>query len=294
MSNVRPGSYSVSVNFALPWKKDKPANAIGENKKRKKTLKPIIHPIFEKCAGLTEDNFWISTFNDCSRGKFPRGFNYKNNILLHKKGNKLARCELSDSPSEVFFTTREFFRVAAGIMSAEDRKRFKQLEEEKLAEKEAKKEYKWKDIKTERLKEILINEFINNLAIKLDFDEDEKNELITTVKKGFLLKYFNSSNVIMAGFKIVEIDGLLYNEENREYEIDSRYINNKKIKKGGTGLGIEKTEKKTDVDFLTMWEKYLDCLDNKKVKKSTSYSSSYIRNDSEESISKTFEHSFTS
>jgi hypothetical protein len=292
MSNVRPGSYSVSVNFNLPWKKDKPANLIGEPKKRKKTLKPIIHPIFEKCASLTDDAYWVSVFNDCSRGKFPRGFSYKNNMLLHKKGNKITRVEIPNSISETFFTSKEFFRVSGGIMSSQDRKKMKEIEEEKLLEKESNKDYKWKDIKTEKLKEILINEFIKDISEKLNFNNDEKKELITTVKKGFLLKYFNSNNVIMSNFKIIEIEGLLFNEETEEYEIDPIYIHERKNKKGGTGLGIEKTDKKTDLNFLSIWEKYLDGLDNKKIKKVISYSSSYFRNESEES--RTFENSYTS
>jgi len=295
MSNVKPGNYSVSVNF-LPWKKDKPINNIGfDSKKRKKTLRPIIHPIFEKCIALTEDPFWISIFNDCSRGKFPRGFNFKNNILLYKKGNKVTKAEITDSISEVFFTTMEFFRISGGIMSVSDRQKMKENEEKKLLEKlETKKEYSWKEIKTEKIKEILINEFINKLAKNLDFNEEEKKDLTTTVKKGFLLKYFNSNNVKMSGFQIVEIEGLIYNEENNEYEIDSNYMNERKTKKEITTLGIEKTEKKTELNFLFLWEKYLESLENKKTKKSNTYSSSYVLNESEESISRTFDNSFTS
>jgi hypothetical protein len=211
---------------------------------------------------------------------------------MHKKGNKIVRCEIPDSYSEAFFTSKEFFRVSGGIMSAEDQKRMKQFEEEKLAEQEAKKKYEWKDIKTEKLKEILINEFIKDLATKMNFNEEEKKELITTVKKGFLLKYFNSKNVIMSGFKIVEIDGLIYNEEIREYEIDPRYIQNRKSKKENKGLGIEKTDDSPELNFLKMWEKYLDSLETKSVKKTFSCSSSYFQNQSDES--KTFESSFTS
>jgi len=293
MNNVRPGSYSVSVNFSLPWNKTQASYSIGETKKRKKTLKPVIHEIFEKCSELTEDRIWISTFKECARGKFPRGFSYKNGFLLFKKGNKISRCEISQSISEILFTTKDFFYKMGGIMSAEDKKKLKEKEEEKLSEKELLKEYTWKDIKTEKLKEILINEFIKNISLELEFDQEEKNEFTTTVKKGFLLKYFNHKNVIMSDFKIIKIEGLIYNKEYREYEIDEQYINERKSKKNGTGLGIEKDEKKSEVNFLSLWEKYLDCLENKRIKKS-SYSSSYFKNDSEESISKTFDNSFTS
>ena len=42
-----------------------------------------------------------------------------------------------------------------------------------------------------------------------------------------------------------------------------------------------------------MWEKYLDNLESKKNKKIMSYSTSYIRNESEDSLTKTYDNSFT-
>ncbi len=98
----------------------------------------------------------------------------------------------------------------------------------------------------------------------------------------------------MSGFKISGIDGLIYNPELDEYEIDEIYIKERKSKKSGS-LDIEKTQKSPDIKFLSIWEKYLEGLDNAKIKKSTTYSSSYTRNESDESsISRTLDYSLTS
>ena len=71
------GTYSVSIkSFFDSWKQKAPKPEI--DKKGKKTLKPILHPIFEKCSCLTSDKFWQYIFMDCARGKFPRNFSYKN------------------------------------------------------------------------------------------------------------------------------------------------------------------------------------------------------------------------
>src|SRR4051794_24053377 len=83
------GQYSISVAYS-PWKTDKPKTINADTKKGKKTLRPIINPIFEKCAILTEDTFWKSTFSECARGRFPRGYSFKNNLITHKKGNKIT------------------------------------------------------------------------------------------------------------------------------------------------------------------------------------------------------------
>lgn len=284
------GHYAVCVQFSLPWKKDRPRAApVQETKKRKKTLKPIVHPIFEKCIEITDDKFWQSTFLDCARGKFPRGYTFKNNLLTHKKGNKISTLELdSSSKTEVFYSTKAFFHACSGLMSAADRKyKQKQEEEKMLEEMESFDDMTWKDVRTDKLKELMITEFICSICTKMKYNEEEKRELITVVKKGLMLKYFNSDNIIMEGGRIVEIDGLIFNESKNMYEIDSSYC--KKTERRGVlgALGIEKTEKKIEVDFMEIWKKYLESLENKRTKKSTTFSSSNILNESDE-LSKSF------
>ena len=123
------GQYSVSISFSLPWKKEKPKIT---DKKRKKTLKPIVNPIFEKCADLTADIFWKSILMDCARGKFPRGFSFKNNLLSHKKGSRVTTLEVNKSATDTLVGTINFFQSVAGIMSATDREKLQQKEEEKI------------------------------------------------------------------------------------------------------------------------------------------------------------------
>ena len=291
MSNNSAGQYSVSISFSLPWKKEK-VKILNDSKKGKKKLKPIINPIFEKCASLTEDTFWQSIFMDCARGKFPRGFTFKNNLLTHKKGTRLTTLEISNSPTDVYSATINFFQSIAGIMSVKDRRKLQKIEEEKLIEEmEKDTDLTWGKIRKENLKEILLTEFITDVSKRMNFNSDEKKELTTTIKKGIILKCFNANNIIMEEGKIIEIDGLIYNEETNEYEIDQEYIPEKKCRKD-SGLGVEKIEEKLDVNFLEIWKKYLEGLENKRNKKVTSFS--MTRNEDDDSISKTYDYSFTS
>lgn len=279
------GTYSVSIkSFFGSWKQ-KAETPLEIERKGKKTLKPILYPVFEKCACLTDDVFWQYIFMDCSRGKFPRNFSFKNNLLTYRKANKMLRLEIMNSASEVFTTTIDFFQSSGGIMSAKDRERMKKQEDEKLLEivNPNDDDIIWKNIKTDKMKDILIGEFVEVLTKKLKLNEEERRELITTIRKGFMLKYFTNSNIEMINGKISEIDGLIIDQETREFSIDPDFISNKPSKQF-IGLGIEKEESKPIVDFLETWTKYLINLENKRSKKVQTYSSSYsVQNDSEDS-----------
>lgn len=279
----KAGSYSVSVkSFFSSWKKKEGKQPIEIDKKKKKTLKTIIYPIFEKCSELTEDKFWQSIFMDCAYGKFPRGYNFKNNLLTYRKANKMNRLEVNDIPYEVFTSIIDFLQKTSGIMSVEDRKRLEKKNEENIYVNQN--SVTWKDIKTEKMKDIMICEFITDVAEKMNMNEEEKNDLTTTIKKGFILKYFTSNNIIMFEGRISEIEGLFYNEKTKLYEIDSSYIYKRPGRKIH-GLGIEKYDKKPEIDFLDTWAKYLENLENKRCKKISSYSSSNYSQANNDSLS---------
>lgn len=275
------GQYSVSISSFLPWKTETP---VSKTKKPKKLLKPIINPIFEQLANLTEDNFWKTIFLDCSRGRFPRGFTFKNNLLKFKKGNKMTCLEITSNLVETFTSYMNFFQSAGGIMSKEDREKIKKMEEERILEQiEKETDKNWKDIKKENLKEALLNEFIKEICEDLNFNEQEKIELTTTIKKGIILKCFNNDNIIMEDGKISEIEGLVYNDKKRQHDIHKDFLVKKSSK--SSDLGIGKTQDKNNPCFIDMWIKYLDNLENKRNKKISSFSMT-------QNESKTYESSY--
>ncbi len=278
MSNTRikTGSYAVTTVYKMPWVKKK-TPVVKTRKKRAE--KKIIHSIFQKCSKLTEDKYWISIFNDCSRGKFPRGFLYKNGMLSSRKGNKNSRVLIPESGPEAFSICVSFFKSSGGLMSGTDRKRLQEEEEEKLLGEKNIRNMMWKDIKTQKIKDLLISEFISSIAKSGHFDKNQKKELSTTIKKGFMLKYFKSNNITMEQGKITSIKGLIYNKKDEEYIIDPKLTakrHTKKIK----GLGIERIETKPRVSFIDMWGKYLDGLEKEKSSKSNNFTVIESKSDS--------------
>ena len=262
----------------MPWtKKVAPV----DKTKRKKVGKKVVHELFEKCSELTQDQYWISILKDCAREKFPRGFQYKNGLMIHRRGNQCVTKEIPDDPSEAFQITVKFFKSAGGLMSNTDRKRLQREEEERLIESYSNKEITWKDIKIERVKESLISEYISDINQKRGLTPQQKKDLTTIIKMGFMIKYFTSKNIVMAGGKITEIQGLIF--ENGNFRIDHKNIT-KKTSRKTVGLGIEKAPQKQKLTPLMYWEKYLENIEKKKTGKKPSFnhidSPSPIENDS--------------
>jgi hypothetical protein len=254
---LKSGTYAVTTVYKMPWTKKESTPV---KPKRIKVDKKIVHEIFERCSELTEDQYWVSIFKNCARDKFPRGFQYKHGILIHRRGNKTARLVIPVSFTEAHDECIKFFKSTAGMMSIADRRRVQKEDEERLLEETSKKEIQWKDIRVERIKEVLINEYISDLAEKSNFNEQQKKELSTTIKKGFMLKYFTSKQIEMEHGKIKSIKGLLCNnnDNNNEskYYIDPKICKN--IARKNTGLGMEGHVNKVKISPMTLWEKYLE------------------------------------
>jgi len=256
-NQIKTGSYAVTTVYSMPWTKKETSTI---KTKRKKTEKKVVNEVFEKCSDLTDDEYWISIFKSCARDKFPRGFQYKNGLMTHRRGNKITRVEIPNNPTDAFYASINFFKSAAGLMSQADKKRLQKEQEEKMLDEAISSEIAWKDIKIERVKELLISEYITELTIKNKLSDCEKDELTTTIKIGFMLKYFAAKNIIMEKGRIVDIQGLVKTENG--YEIDSKLV----TKMGGRkikGLGIERSMIKIKNSPIMLWEKYLDNLEKK-------------------------------
>ena len=252
-NQIKTGSYAVTTVYSMPWaKKETPTT---EKTVKKKLEKKIVHPIFEECEKLTDDKYWISVMHNCARDKFPRGFFFKNGQLTHRRGNKTKRVLVTDSPTEALSICISFFKTAAGLMSDIDRHRIQKEEEQRLLVNMSQQVIEWKNIKVERIKEILISEYVKDITELMKMNQDQRNQLLTMVRTGFMLKYFTSKHIIMKDGKITKIEGLSYDEENKKYFIDTKVVSKKSVKKPH-GLGIERSNPKY-IPYSKLWEKYL-------------------------------------
>lgn len=257
------GSYAVATVYSIPWMKKKKSKPV-KTTKRKVKEKKVVHSVFEQCSKITDDPYWVSIFRDCARGKFPRGFGINNGLLTFRKGTKTDRTSLSVEPVEALSMAIIFFKSKAGLMSKIDRKMMQKEEEERLLL-SIDRDFQWKDIRREKVRDLLISEFVGEISTRHDFTENERRELMTTVKKGFILKHFDKANIKMKDGKITEINGLLHNPDTNEYEIDPSIMKKRPGRKV-RGLGIEPFEPSPPVSFMKNWTKYLESLEKKKPK----------------------------
>lgn len=277
---------STTTVYNMQWlsKKNKTkAKAKAKKRKTVKKEKPIVYPVFEQCAYITDDPYWKTIFNQCARGRFPRYFYYKNGLITWRKGNKIDRVLISESKTsedayDVYNISTDFFRLKAGMYSDIDRQRMKEEEEKRISERVLK-DFTWANIKKSKIKELLITEYVEMLSNDYSLSQQEKIELITTIKTGFTLKWLK--DVEMEEGRIVAISGLDWNENTECFEIDpSKKKRVKKKKYPGLGIEIQNTAPK--VDFIKDWEKYIESLEKeRKIKqnlsstKSKSHSSVY-------------------
>jgi hypothetical protein len=267
-TQIETGSYAVTTVYSMPWSKK--TTTTNSKAKRTRVDKKIQHEIFEECSKITQDPYWTGKLKDCARNKFPRGFSYKNGMLIHRRGNKVTRKLIPNIPAEALSICLSFFKSEGGIMSANDRKTIQKEEENRLLSSINDNELTWKDIKTPKIKELLISEYISELADRMGFDKQEKMELSTTIKSGFMLKYFNSKNVNMKDGKISDIDGLVYDKNKNYFYIDTK-LTNKRPGRKVKGLGIEKTYKKPKVSFMSNWEKYLQNIEKRNINRGSNF-----------------------
>ena len=260
MSNqINTGSYAVSTIHYVPWTKKKKTPV---KVKKKKPEKKIINEIFQECSKITDDHYWVAILMDCSRGKFPRGFFYKNGMLTHRKGNKINRILIPKEPYEALSITLCFFKKWAGLTSITDRKNMQIAEEKRMLADMRNQDLQWKDITTDKVKELLISEYVMELSNKLNYTTDQSKKFVTMVKSAVLLKYFTSKHIKMSKGKISKIDGLVYNEIENVYIIDPKCI--KTPVRQPKPLGIEKRNKKPTVSFSHIWYKYINSINNSK------------------------------
>jgi hypothetical protein len=221
MANVKTGTYNVTTIYKIPWTQAK--QPIEKVKGRKKGVEKTVHQNFLKCAEISNDPYWKQLFENAGRNKFPRGFSYINNTLVHKRGSKSQNMVIPpDSPTEeIIKICKFFFNKADGLMSSLDRAKMEQERIKSVAGKYAFETMQWTDIRNEKIRDSLMDIFIRSEADKLKFQDDEYRELYTTIYKGFLFKQLTNNDVILEGGKIREIRGLFIDYIDRIYYINS-------------------------------------------------------------------------
>ena len=273
VSERRTGTYAIATVYKIPWSDKKKKKKTGKNRKKHKNK--IVNSIFYECSENIADPYWKKIFENASRGKFPRGFMFRNGVLTHKKGNKIQRLEIVESPIETLTLCISFFQQTAGLMSEIDKQRFKKDITQKLMDKYALEKIKWNEIKKEKIRELLIDDYIEELSSSMELDIQSRLELITLINKGFLVKQLSNKDIIFEKGKVISINGLIIDKKQKRFWIDPKKIP-KKIKLTNQKSTNLKDTSGTSFSLIKCWKKYLENLNKKN--NYTSYSNLSIIN----------------
>lgn len=261
---AKAGSYAVSTIDAASWL-DMPAAAPKQKKRKSKAVKQVLHPLFIQCAELTNDPFWVNLFITAGYGKFPKKFTYKDGTLVYKKSSKMFSLDVPQVSHEAIYACMDFFRTHGGIVSDID---LENIRREQYAEAELEAEMaediSWSKL-SKKVKDVLIDLHVETLTNRLQLNREETKNLRYRLNIGIILGYFNTSNIILDGKCISQINGLLFDITDRTFSIDpnikpkvSRSYS--KTKKGAGELIFEKD---TIPNYKKSWVKYLEDMDKK-------------------------------
>ena len=142
----------------------------------KKTIKPVIYPIFEEASTfINNDNFWSKILYDASRGVFPKLYKYSNGVLFYKfKTNKYLNQVICQTDPFLCLTNIQNFMRNNNTHSMQDTKN-KIKEMETLMNESPRVDLDWNTIKSKKLKQLILSNYViylknKYLTVVLTFD----------------------------------------------------------------------------------------------------------------------------
>lgn len=267
------GSYAIST---LDFDTCVGASSFKSNKKR--DVKQITHKIFAESLKLITDPFWIDIFTAASLNQFPPKFSYADGILTYKKGTRNQHLDVSQNPSEAVPACMEFFRINGGLFSPLDIKTANDLQLVRLQEPTP--PLTWGSA-NKKLQECLLSNYVIYMRELMGLSKLEMDKLKQVITLGTINKYFGKHNIHVDNNRIFSIEGLLWDNEKRDFYIDPNLkpnITRSYSRNKDTGPSVDPSEKDMIPTFTGKWDKYVDSLDKKLIKDDRAFKRIIITN----------------
>jgi len=237
LKRQRIGEYAKVSSENISWMKQ-PVRAKCKSKKRQKET---IHEVFVKMCDAEIEDFWKELFLKCSKGEFPKDFNYKNGEIYHRhKKREAIHSNVEKSKEQV----KNFFRSMGNILSPLDIDN-KYLIDQKQRIKMESFDVQWKEIRSLNVKEYLILEYSRNICD----DFSSQNKTFDNIKNAIVVGMIDNEDIQMRDGRIELIKNLCYDDANDCFQ-SSKIQNNAKIK-----IPSDKSEKPSG--YLEEWRSYM-------------------------------------
>lgn len=196
-------------------KKSTPVRASAKNENK------CIHVIFEKMANVTEDLFWKNIFLDMAKNIPRRGFQYFPNTytdscnvgkLVYKSNQKEYLCDVNNDPVISSINVKNFMTEKANIMSEIDKEERNIELSNQLAQSSQIEINSWNSVKNYIGKKMLINSYVEKIALTHGLNAENKHKLLSIIKEGITAGIFDNDRIIVSKDEITEIKGLCHKD----------------------------------------------------------------------------------
>jgi len=212
------GSYAISTVDFDSWMNE-PVVQSPVRTRKSRGAKEVVHKIFAECALITQDPFWADKFNNASIGKFPPKFNFHDGIITYRKGAKCHTLEVSNNPYEATSACTEFLRSNGGIFSPLDEQNSLELQYTRAHAVLTQQKLTWADA-NKKVQDCMLSYYVTDMKSLMGLRDSELEQLRQTIRLGIGNKYFGKHNIRVENNRIHSINGLLWNNETREFYIN--------------------------------------------------------------------------
>ena len=260
----RVGSYAISTVDFDSWTNE-PVVQAPQRSRKTRGVKDVVNKIFTECAMVTQDPFWIDKFTNAAMGKFPHKFSFHDTVLSYRKGAKCNTLEVSNNPYEAAHACMEFFRSNGGIFSPIDEQNSLELQYARAHAVLTQQQLTWADA-NKKVQECMLSYYVIDMKALMGLNDAELEQLRQTIRLGIANKYFGKHNIRVENNRIHSINGLLWNNEARNFYINSELKPNTTrtyTRKKDGPPAVDPSQKDTVPQFGAKWKKYIESLDKK-------------------------------
>ena len=183
----------------------------------------VSFPIFNECAQYTLDPYWQHIFEECAKGKFPRGCSIDSEgvfMYFKNKNGNTTSFRVKGDPEVLFMELKQQFLDSLGLKSKNDHLVIQ--EEFNSMCKDLQESYKctWDKIKGKKMKDPIVRKYIIKLKEEYELDKAETTQLAQILKLGFLFNWIGNNQIEYEDQQIINIKSLHFDEETRLFDLD--------------------------------------------------------------------------
>ncbi len=225
--------------------------------------KKILHPLFADCAQFTLDPYWQQVFEECSRGKFPRGsgidsegkvvyFRNRTSNSNNSNNRNYVSYKIKKNPEQIFKELKQLFQEQLNFKSIRDRQEIRAELDDICKNLQESFTGSWQKFKRKKIKDQIIRRYILDLKDTYDLNDKETTQVSQIIKLGFLFNWIANDQVVYEDQRILDIMTLHFDPDDRSFELDEPKTQYKR-------------EYKPKLAKLpTLWEKHVEKTSNRK------------------------------